>query len=79
MGKQLAHLSRQAKAAEKYSAYKKDERLTAAKLHALNWLALGLEASKFARSIGEEETLVEKAVLARTENESLIELSLIHI
>jgi len=59
LGKQLAHLSRQAKAAEKYSEYKKDERLTAAKLHALNWLALGLEASKFARSIGEEETLVE--------------------
>jgi len=75
LGKQLAHLSRQAKAAEKYSEYKKDERLTAAKLHALNWLALGLEASKFARSIGEEETLVEKAVLARTENESLIERS----
>lgn len=73
LGKQLAHLSRQAKAAEKYKAYKKDERLTAAKLHALNWQVLGEQVDGLIRAIAEQETQVEKSVLARTENESLIE------
>ena len=73
LGKQLAHLQRQAKAAEKYKEYKQDERDWNAKANALEWQRLNNSASVLHAEIVKAETAIEKSVLGRTENESRIE------
>ena len=73
LGKQLSHLQRQARAAEKYKEYKQQERLLNAKHNALEWRALDQQSTVLAKVITESETAIEKSVLARTENEGRIE------
>lgn len=73
LAKQLAHLQRQARAAEKYRDYKQSQRLAQAKHYALQWQQLDEQARALKADILRCETAIEKAVLARTENEGLIE------
>jgi len=73
LGKQLAHLQRQAKAAERYKEYKKEERLLVAKKQASMWRDFGHQLTDLDRSIAAEENAVEQSVLGRTEADTLIE------
>lgn len=73
LGKQLAHLQRQAKAAERYKEYRQSERWLNAKLNTLEWQGLDEQAKTLRAAILRAETAIEKSVLDRTENEGLIE------
>lgn len=73
LGKQLAHLQRQAKAAERFREYKKEERICHAKLQAIQWQELDASKQQMERTLAERENQIEKAVLERTEKESEIE------
>lgn len=53
LDKQLAHLQRQAQAAEKYKEYKEEERLLKAQLQAIRWQALDTQ-------VGQRETLIRE-------------------
>ena len=57
--RQLAHLQRQARSAEKYKEYKQEERDTSARLHALRWRRLDQEVSGSQQAIGEFEVQLE--------------------
>jgi chromosome segregation protein len=57
--RQLAHLQRQAKAAEKYKEYKQEERDTTARLHALRWKRLDDEVNASQALIGDLEIALE--------------------
>lgn len=59
--KQLNHLQRQAKAAEKYQTYKEEERRLKAELLALDWRALKSRADEQSNEQRERETAVEAA------------------
>ncbi len=59
--KQLSHLQRQARAAERYQSLKQEERLTDAELLALRWRAIEKSRSEQARQIALLETEVEAA------------------
>lgn len=73
LGKQLAHLQRQAKAAERFKEYKKEERACNAKLQTIQWRDLESSREQMDRSLAERENQIEKAVLERTEKETEIE------
>ena len=73
LGKQLQHLKRQANAAERYSEYKKDQRLSTAKLNALHWLNLSTDFEEKQTLIREHELIIEDSVLAKNTNENLID------
>ena len=60
--RQLAHLHRQAQAAEKYTEFKKEEREKKAQLNALKWRRLDEDASQREFRISELETEYEKFV-----------------
>ena len=53
--RQLLHLERQAKAAEKYTEFKKEERTVRAQLQALRWQAISKEAESLENNIGRLE------------------------
>ncbi len=57
--RQLQHLQRQAKAAEKYKEYKQEERDTNARLQALRWQRLDEEVGASQKLIGELEITLE--------------------
>jgi len=59
--KQLAHLQRQANAAERYQKLKADERLTDAQLLALRWRDIDKVRQQQSQTIGEITTRVEAA------------------
>ncbi len=57
--RQLQHLQRQAKAAEKYKEYKQEERDSNARLQALRWQRLNQEVNASQKIIGELEIKLE--------------------
>lgn len=73
--KQLQHLQRQAKTAEKYKQLKHEERRAKAELLALRFRRLNEEANAAERRIREQETALEAAVAAQRALEAAIEKS----
>ncbi len=71
--KQLSHLHRQAKAAERYKLLKVDERKYESELLALNWKELEEKSNKEQLLTRESETKVEKAIADLRQRESDIE------
>ena len=71
--KQLNHLQRQAKAAERYKALKQEERKLSAELLALNWRALNTEMSTLKEESGKRENAVEASIAKVREIEADIE------
>ncbi|MDY6982447.1 MAG: AAA family ATPase, partial [Pseudomonadota bacterium] len=60
--RQLQHLQRQAKAAEKYKEYKQEERDTTARLHALRWKRLDDDVNASQALIGDLEIKLESGM-----------------
>ncbi|MDB4262632.1 chromosome segregation protein SMC [Porticoccaceae bacterium] len=73
LGRQLGRLERQAKAAEKYSEYKKDERQVSAELLALKWRGYDASASDQKQVIGGFEIELEKVITQRSACDTNIE------
>lgn len=73
--KQLHHLDRQAKAAEKYKVFKQDERLAKAELLALRLRDMQGQSSQQEKFLGEHQTAVEKTLATQREIEAAIEKS----
>ncbi|MBL1140896.1 MAG: chromosome segregation protein SMC [Proteobacteria bacterium] len=71
--KQLNHLQRQAKAAEKYKTFKEEQRKLSSELLALNWRDLNNEMSELKESAGKRENTVEAAIAKVRETEAEIE------
>ncbi|MEJ2440661.1 MAG: chromosome segregation protein SMC [Gammaproteobacteria bacterium] len=59
--KQINHLQRQAKAAERYKVLKEEERLVGAQLQSLRWKSLNENAQQVESSIRDKETALEAA------------------
>jgi chromosome segregation protein len=70
LDKQLQHLKRQARAAEKYAEYKAEERLTQARSNALQWTQLNQQTEAQQRSIMEYEQGIETLVFDKASNEA---------
>lgn len=62
LDKQIAHLQRQARTAERYSELKKDERLKKAQLQALRWDAIDIKAKQQDALIQEKEIALEQHI-----------------
>jgi len=73
LGRQLNRLERQAKAAEKYSEYKKEERQFTTELLALKWRGYDASATLQKHSIGELEIERERIVTERIGCDTSIE------
>lgn len=73
LAKQLNHLQRQAKAAERYQGYKKEERQLQAELLALKWQNLKLHMKDDEELVGTQENLVEAGLAELRQVESNIE------
>ena len=73
LGRQLGRLERQAKSAEKYSEYKKEERQLSAELLALKWRGYDQSASTQKQLIGELEIEQEKILTQRSACDTAIE------
>ncbi|MAL98324.1 MAG: chromosome segregation protein SMC [Alteromonadaceae bacterium] len=73
LGRQLQHLERQAQSAEKYRAYKKEERQKKAELAVLRWRSLDQERELRQAEVQETELQLEQAVTARVNRESSLE------
>ena len=73
--KQLGHLNRQARAAERYKELKIDERRIRAELLALKWRALDAALAERQRAIRERETALEAAIAEQRKAEATIEHS----
>ncbi|MFN2301229.1 MAG: chromosome segregation protein SMC [Gammaproteobacteria bacterium] len=71
--KQLAHLNRQARAAERYKELKVDERRVRAELLALRWRALDAGLAERRKAISERETALEAAIADQRKAEATIE------
>jgi chromosome segregation protein len=71
--KQLNHLQRQAKAAERYKVLKQEQRQLSSELLALNWRDLNKEMSNLKEGAGKRENAVEAAVAKVRETEAEIE------
>lgn len=71
--KQLAHLQRQSKTAEKYKVMKEDERLARAQLLALRWSGLNDQANEFERKIAEQDNALEAQIAVQRRIEAEIE------
>lgn len=71
--KQLAHLQRQSKTAEKYKVMKEDERLAKAQLLALRWNGLNDQANEFERKIAEQDNTLEAQISVQRRIEAEIE------
>ena len=71
--KQIKHLDRQAKTAERYSRYKDQERHTAAELLALRTKGLDEQAAEADRVVAERRTALEAAVAEQRKLEARIE------
>ena len=73
LGRQLGRLERQAKAAEKYAEYKKQERQLAVELLALRWRDYDQSGQQQKQIIGQLELEYEKVVTARSACDTAIE------
>ncbi len=73
--KQIKHLDRQAKTAERYGKYKDEERLTAAELLALRTSDLDANANAAQRTLSEYKNKLESAIAEQRKQEALIETS----
>ena len=73
--KQIKHLDRQAKTAERYGRYKDDERRTAAELLALRISNLDEQATDATRRLEERKTRLEAAIAEQRKIEAQIEES----
>jgi chromosome segregation protein len=73
LGKQLNHLQRQAKSAERYQKFKKEERLLQAELLALNWKDLRAHMKDEDELVTTQENLVESGLADLRQVESDIE------
>lgn len=73
LDKQLAHLQRQAKAAEKYKILKEEERLLQAQLQALRWQVLDQKAKLVESLLRDKETALEAARAQQRNIETEIE------
>eukprot|EP00003_Mantamonas_plastica_P006911 TRINITY_DN1571_c0_g1_i1.p1 TRINITY_DN1571_c0_g1~~TRINITY_DN1571_c0_g1_i1.p1 ORF type:complete len:1198 (-),score=205.40 TRINITY_DN1571_c0_g1_i1:31091-34684(-) len=73
LGRQLQHLERQAAAAEKYKAYKKDERQKKAELTVLRWRALDDDLASWRGKIRDTELELEKHLTERVNLETSLE------
>lgn len=73
LARQLSRLERQAKAAEKYSEYKKDERQLTAELLALKWRGFDMSATEQKQIIGSFEVEQERIVTQRSTCDTSIE------
>jgi chromosome segregation protein len=61
LGRQLAHLSRQAKAAERYKTFKADERQLKAELIALKWQSFSEQAAQYQTRIQDAQVKLSAA------------------
>ncbi len=73
LGKQLAHLQRQARTAERYKEYKGEERQLKGQLQALRWQKLNHEVEHREGDITEQETGLEAEVARQRSAEAEIE------
>ena len=71
--KQLNHLQRQAKAAERYKNLKQEQRKLSAELLALNWRDLNSEMNTLKEESGKRENAVEASIAKVRETEAEIE------
>jgi len=71
--KQINHLQRQAKAAERYKVLKEEERLVSAQLQALRWKSLNEKAQQIESAIRDKETALEAAIAKQRAVEAEIE------
>ena len=74
MERQLAHLHKQAQAAEKYKEYKAEERLKKGQLHALKWQVLDVDYNKRKIEISELEVQFEAKMAQQTSIDAEIEV-----
>lgn len=73
MERQLAHLHRQAQAAEKYKEYKSEERLKKGQLQALKWQVLDVDYRKRELEIAELDVQFEAKMAQQTSADAAIE------
>ncbi|WP_100640244.1 chromosome segregation protein SMC [Marinobacter salexigens] len=73
LGRQLQHLERQAAAAEKYKAYKHDERQKKAELTVLRWQSLDNDLQAWRGKIRDTELELEKQLTERISLETSLE------
>ncbi len=73
LGRQLQHLERQAAAAEKYKAYKQEEREKKAELTVLRWKALDDDLQTWRAKIRDTELELEKFLTERVNLETSLE------
>lgn len=71
--RQLQHLKRQAQSAEKYKAYKQEERQKKAELTALRWQSLDSDLQTWRGKISETELELERLLTERVSLESSLE------
>ena len=75
LGRHLAHLKRQARAAERYREFKEQERRLSAELYALRLGAIGADLTAKESHIGTLGTEHERALAVRTDLDALLERS----
>ncbi|MBK1851726.1 chromosome segregation protein SMC [Marinobacter sp. 1-4A] len=73
LGRQLQHLERQAAAAEKYKAYKQEERQKKAELTVLRWQSLDKDLQAWRSKIRDTELELEKQLTERISLETALE------
>ncbi len=73
LGRQLQHLERQAQAAEKYKAYKQEERQKKAELTVLRWQSLDKDLQTWRSRIRDTELELEKQLSERVSLETSLE------
>ncbi len=73
--RQLQHLERQSRAAQRYRELMEEQRTVEARLHALQWRNLAGEMDAFERSLAELETRKEEVAAGQLEEEAAIEQS----
>ncbi len=73
LGRQLNRLQRQARAAEKYAEFKKEERRAKAELQALRWQSLAGQSDQEKKKIAEAEVGVEALVAERSACDTTLE------
>jgi len=71
--KQIVHLDRQAKTAEKYKTFKEQERILKAQLLALHWKSLHDSSADTEKEIKDKEVALEAAISIQREIEANIE------
>ena len=76
--RQLQHLERQSRAAQRYREMMEEQRTVQARLHALQWRGLAREMDAFERTLAELETRKEEIAAGQLEEEAAIERSRAH-